>query len=160
MFAVGYSRRSGVETRSLISGTAGSISCGTRDLPSFYGGRPGGLRPGRIGLKTVFYPGSPATLSANSVAKCSCMSQRRTDEPSGRVEVIRGRLTGHEHHDVTGADRQSMPGWFIRPVRCGGDGSQTALRPTPRQLPGFVPAPKPQTRIRIHGGPRPHGSSG
>jgi len=48
------------------------------------------------------------------------MSQRRTDEPSGRVEVIRGWLTGHEHHDVTGADRQRMPGWFIRPVRSVG----------------------------------------
>ena len=33
------------------------------------------------------------------------------------AEAIRGWLTGHEHHDVTGADRQRMPGWFIRPVR-------------------------------------------
>jgi len=29
----------------------------------------------------------------------------------------RGWLSGHERHDVTGADRQRMPGWFIRPVR-------------------------------------------
>ena len=32
-------------------------------------------------------------------------------------EAILGWLTGHEHHDVTGVDRQRMPGWFIRPVR-------------------------------------------
>jgi len=66
---------------------------------------------------TVFHPGSPAALVLQTGWRRPPPSQRRTDEPSGLVEVIHGWLTGHEHHEVTGADRQRMPGWFIRPVR-------------------------------------------
>ena len=110
-----------------------SISCGTRDSRLSMAGSQAGLGPAVLDLRTVFDPGSPATLRANRLAECSCMSQRRTNESSGRVRSDpRLGLTGHEHHDVTGADRQSMPGWFIRPVRCYGSGSQTARRPAPR----------------------------
>jgi hypothetical protein len=80
-------------------------------------GSQAGFGPAGLDLQTVFDPGSPATLSANSVAKCSCMSQRGTNESSGRVEVTRGWLTGHEHHDVTGSTGSAcLGGSFVRSV--------------------------------------------
>ena len=111
----GNARRSGIETRGTGPGAVGAF-LRYPDPPtvSMVGGQAG-FGP------AVPVRGFRSWLARHSECKqsgeCSCMSQRRTDEPSGRVEVIRGWLTGHEHHDVTGVDRQRMPGWFIRPVR-------------------------------------------
>ena len=52
-----------------IPGAVGSISCGTRDSRLSMAGSQAGFGPAGLDLQTVFDPGSPATLSRNSVAK-------------------------------------------------------------------------------------------